>query len=257
MSGPSPGALLAGRVALVTGASRGIGAATAKLLAANGAAVAVNYREREDAARAVVDEILRGGGKAVALRADVRDEGEVRGMVEAAARRLGAPVDTLVVNAAIGFPVKPFVEYRWEEFAAKLDGELRAAFACCQAVIPGMAARRAGCIVAVSSGLSRRPGPGFCAHSAAKSGLDGLMRALALELGPAGIRVNVVGPGLTETDATAHQPEQQKQLAARMAPLGRIGQPGDVAGAVLFLASDHARFVTGAYLPVSGGTLML
>ncbi len=244
------------RVAIVTGASRGIGAATARLLAAEGAAVAVNYHQSEAAARAVVDEIVRAGGRAVAVRADVRDPRDAAALVEAAERKLG-PVDTLVSNAAIGFPVKPFVEYAWEDFRAKLEGELSAAFHCCKAVVPGMIARRSGCIVAISSGLSRRPGPGFCAHSAAKSGLDGFVRALALELGPHGIRVNVVAPGLTETDATAHQPEASKAAAARATPLGRIALPDDVAGAVLALAADTARFVTGAYLPVSGGALML
>jgi 3-oxoacyl-[acyl-carrier protein] reductase len=248
--------VLENRVILVTGASRGIGAATAKLLAANGAAVAVNYHASEDAARAVVDDILRAGGKAVALRADVRDATAVRQLVDAAARKLG-PVDTLVVNASISFPVKPFAEYRWEEFQAKVEGEMRAAFLPCQAVIPGMIERRAGCIVAISSTLSRRSGPGFSAHSAAKSGLDGLMRSLALELGPHGIRVNVVAPGLTETDATAHTPEAVKQLTARTTPLGRVAQPDDVAGAVLLVVSDHARFVTGGYVAVSGGAVML
>jgi 3-oxoacyl-[acyl-carrier protein] reductase len=248
--------MLKNRIALVTGASRGIGAATAKLLAAHGAAVAVNYHASEDAARAVVDDILRAGGRAIALRADVRDPAAVRNMVDAVARKLG-PIDTLVVNASISFPMKPFVEYGWEEFQAKTEGELRAAFFPCQAVLPGMIARKGGCIVAISSTLSRRSGPGFSAHSAAKSALDGLMRSLALELGPHGIRVNVVAPGLTETDATAHQPEELKQAVARMTPLGRIGAADDVAGAVLLAASDHARFLTGAYVPVCGGALML
>jgi 3-oxoacyl-[acyl-carrier protein] reductase len=247
--------MLKNRVVLVSGASRGIGAATAKLLATNGAAVAVNYHASEDAARAVVDDILRAGGRAIAVRADVRDAAEVRGLVDAVTRKLG-PVDTLVVNASISFPVKPFADYRWEEFQAKVDGEMRAAFFPCQAVIPGMIERKAGCIIAISSTLSRRSGPGFSAHSAAKSALDGLMRSLALELGPHGVRVNVVAPGLTETDATAHQPEAMKQAVARVTPLGRIGQPGDVAGLVLFVASDHARFLTGAYLPACGGAVM-
>ncbi len=244
------------RVAVVTGASRGIGAATARLLAAEGAAVAVNYHRSEGAARAVVDAIVRAGGRAVAVRADVREASDVAALVDAAARELG-PVDTLVSNASIGFPVKPFADYSWEEFQAKLEGELRAAFHCCKAVVPGMIARGGGCIVAISSGLSRRPGAGFCAHSAAKSGLDGFMRALALELGPHAIRVNVVAPGLTDTDAVAHMPEAGKAAAARGTPLGRIALPDDVAGAVLALAADTSRFVTGAYLPVSGGALML
>ncbi len=247
--------LMKDRVVLVTGASRGIGAATARLLAEHGAAVAVNYLRSEAPARALVEELRARDRRAVAVRADVREPAQVAAMVREATAALG-PVDTLVVNASIGFPIRPFVEYRWEDFQAKLDGELGAAFHCCQAVIPGMVARRAGCIVLVSSGLSRRPGPGFCAHSAAKSGLDGLGRALALELGPSGVRVNVVAPGATETDAIAHLPAAAREAMAAQAPLRRLARPEDVAGAVLMLASDAGRFVTGAYLPVSGGTLM-
>jgi 3-oxoacyl-[acyl-carrier protein] reductase len=204
----------------------------------------------------VVDEIRRGDRKAIAVRADVRDPAQVEAMVVEAAAALG-PIDTLVANASISFPIRPFLDYSWADFQAKLDGELGAAFHCCKAVVPDMIARGSGCIVAISSGLSRHPGPGFCAHSTAKSGLDAFVRALALELGPHGIRVNAVAPGLTDTDATASQPAAQKEAMARMTPLRRIGLPEDVAGAVLLVAAEQARFLTGAYVPVSGGMLMI
>jgi 3-oxoacyl-[acyl-carrier protein] reductase len=248
--------MMKNRVALVTGASRGIGAATAKLLARHGAAVAVNWFQSEKAALTIVEQIRAEGGKAAAVRADARDPAQCRAMVDEAARALG-PVDTLVVNAAIGFPIRPFVDYDWADFQAKLVGELGAAFHGCKAVIPSMMERKAGCVVFISSGLSRRSGPGFVAHSTAKSGLDAFARSLALELGPHGIRVNVVAPGLTETDATAQQPPAMKEAMARMTPLGRIGQPEDVAGAVLGVVIDEARYLTGLYVPVTGGSMMI
>ncbi|MBN1478070.1 SDR family oxidoreductase [Candidatus Sumerlaeota bacterium] len=248
--------LLSGQTAVVTGASRGIGAATAKALARHGAAVAVNYFKSPEAAKAVVDEIVTSGGKAVAVRADVRDEAEVQAMATEVGKSLG-PVDTLVLNASIGFPVVPFLEFRWEDFEAKLVGELRSAFLCCKAFVPGMVERGGGSVIAISSGLSRHPGQGFCAHSTAKSGLDAFVKSLALELGPSGIRVNVVAPGLTLTDATAWLSQEAKDATARSTPLGRVAVPEDVAGAVVFLASDEARFVTGTYLPTSGGVQML
>jgi 3-oxoacyl-[acyl-carrier protein] reductase len=247
--------LMQDRVVVVTGASRGIGAATAKLLATHGARVAVNYFGSEAAANEVVSEIEAAGGRAIAVKADVRDRIQVEAMVDKANAELG-PVDTLVINASIQFPVVPFVDYEWGDFSAKLTGELGAAFFCAKAVVPGMIERGRGCIIAVSSGLSRHPGPGFCAHSTAKSGLDAFAKSLALELGPHGIRVNVVAPGLTITDATAFVPEEQKQAMARMTPLGRNGLPEDVAGGVLAMAADATAFVSGAYVPVSGGTLM-
>lgn len=247
---------LEGRVALVTGASRGIGAATARLLGREGAAVGVNYFQSEEAAAGVVRDIVDGGGTAAAYRADMRDRDQVESMVKRMESELG-PIDTLVVNASIGFPTVPFLEYDWEDFRAKLVGELSAAFFLCQIVGRGMAERGSGCIIGISSGLSRQPGFGFVAHSTAKSGLDAFMKSLALELGPRGVRVNVVAPGLTDTDATARVPAEHKERVAAMTPLGRIGVPEDVAGAVLMLADHRAGFVTGAYLPVSGGIQML
>jgi 3-oxoacyl-[acyl-carrier protein] reductase len=239
-----------GNVALVTGASRGIGAAVAKALAAQGAAVAVNYFGSQEAAHAVVDDILAAGGRAMAVKADARDRAQLEAMAATVKAELG-PIGILVLNASISFPMTGFLGYPWEAFEAKLLGELGAAFHGCRAVVPQMLERKGGSIVAITSGLARTPGWGFCAHSAAKAGLEGLVRALAYELGPMGIRVNAVAPGLTLTDATAPLPEKHKQAAAEHTPLRRNGQAEDVAEAVVGLV--HAGFITGATLPVSGG----
>jgi 3-oxoacyl-[acyl-carrier protein] reductase len=247
--------MLKGKVALVTGASRGIGAAVARLLGANHTRVAVNYHTRADLAEAVLADIRRVGSDGLTIAADVTEPAAVGDMVKRVERALG-PVDILVNNANMPFPVKPFVEYPWEAFERKLVWELRASFHTCQAVAASMIARGGGCIVNVSSGLSRDPGPGFVAHSSAKAALDAFSRGLALELGPNGIRVNVVAPGLTRTDATAHQPREMHEAVAQRTPLRRIAEPDDIAGAVLFFCVDWARFITGTYLPVCGGSRM-
>ena len=239
-----------GNVALVTGASRGIGAAVARALAAEGAAVAVNYFGSEAAAQAVVADIRAAGGRALAVQADARDRAQVEAMAATVKVELG-PVGILVLNAAISFPMAGFMDYPWEAFEAKVLGEMGAAFHGCRTVVPQMLERKGGAIVAITSGLARNPGAGFCAHSAAKAALEGLVRALAFELGPMGIRVNAVAPGLTLTDATAGLAEKHKQAAAAHAPLRRNGLPEDVAEAVLGILK--AGFVTGATLPVNGG----
>ncbi len=248
--------ILAKKVALVTGASRGIGASSAILLARNGAAVAVNYFQNQDAANDVVEKIQAGGGKAFAVKADVRDPKQAAAMVKETEKTLG-PVDILVNNASIGFPIKPFMDFTWEEMEAKLTGEIQASFNCCQAVIPGMVSREHGRIINISSGLSKTASDGFVAHMTAKAGLDSFTRSLAHEFGPNGITVNTVAPGLTDTDATSFLPQEAKDGYAAHVPLRRIGMPDDVAGAVLFYASDYSRFLTGTYMPVDGGSIML
>jgi 3-oxoacyl-[acyl-carrier protein] reductase len=248
--------MLKGQTALVTGASRGIGAAIAALLAENGANVAVNYFANQKAADQVVEKIRSGGGQAAAFKTDVRDKGQVEALVKAVEDTFG-PVDILVNNANINFPIQPFVEYPWEGMAEKLNGEIGASFYCCQAVVPQMIERKWGRIINISSGLARTPGDGFVAHSTAKSGLDAFTRALAHELGPNGITVNTVAPGLTETDATSFLPPEAKAGAAAHTPLRRIGQPEDMAGPVLFFASRYSEFITGTWLPVDGGNSMI
>jgi 3-oxoacyl-[acyl-carrier protein] reductase len=247
--------VLQDKVAIVTGSSRGIGAATARLLAANGAKVTVNYTRNKEQGEKVLTGIRETGGEAILVKADVTVRAEVEAMVRKTEAELG-PVDILVNNANMSFAVAPFIEHHWEDFERKLLNEMKASFFCCQAVVPGMIKRKSGCIVNVSSGLSRVPGPGFIAHSSAKSALDAFSKALALELGPLGIRVNVVAPGLTITDATAHRPEEMKQAAAARTPLRRLAEPDDIAGAVLFYCTDWSKFVTGTYLPTCGGTQM-
>ena len=160
---------LKGQVALVTGASRGIGAAIAKALAAQGALVAVNYFGSEAAAQDVVADIRAAGGQALAAQADARDQGQVATMAERVKSELG-PIGILVLNAAIGFPMTGFLDDPFDAFEAKLRGELGAAFDGCRAVVPQMLARQGGSIIAITSGLARNPGHGFCAHSAAKAG---------------------------------------------------------------------------------------
>lgn len=244
--------MLDDKIVLITGASRGIGAATARLLAQRGAAVAVNYVTNSGAASRVVGDITAAGGSAFAIQADVRVRSEVEAMVESVRERLG-PVDSLVLNAHISAPVGAFAQQRWEDFEAKVTGEMRAAYNCIKAVLPQMMDRGNGSVVAISSGVSQYPPPGASAHSVAKAALNAFMRSLALELGPTGIRVNTIAPGLIMTDNTAPLPEHFKQAMAAKTPLLRNGDPADVAGAVLLFLQDEARFITGVYVDVDGG----
>jgi 3-oxoacyl-[acyl-carrier protein] reductase len=247
--------MLKNKVAIVTGSSRGIGAAIARALAAHGAKVAVNYVAGEDRAHAVAADVAGIGGKAITVRADVTVPSDVTRMVLAVEAELG-PIDILVNNAVASFPWAPFVGYRWEDFSRKVESELTATFHTVQAVAPGMIQRGHGCIVNLSSELARLPVEGCSAHATAKSAVEGLTRALAVELGPLGIRVNAVAPGFTLTDSTKHSPQEMIDGIKAHAPLRRIAEPDDIAGAVLFLCSDQARHVTGACLPVGGGLLL-
>lgn len=247
---------LKNKVALITGASRGIGAATAKALAHHGAAVIINYIQSKDKAEQVLEEINAEGGRGMIFQADVRDTQAVDAMADAAIKKFGK-IDVLVNNANINFPVKPFVELTWDEIEAKIMSEMKALYNCSQAVLKDMTRRKSGKLIFISSSLSRSPGFGFSAHAAAKSAMDGMAKVMATELGPLGITVNVVGPGLTLTDATAGQPKEMHEQVAAITPLRRLGMPDDIAGVVVFLASSLSNYLTGEYIPVTGGSFMI
>lgn len=248
--------LLKNRVALITGSSRGIGAATAKLFAEQGASVAVNYFHSEDAAEKIVDEIRSKGGNAISVKADVTDFAQVERMAGIITGAFG-PIDTLVINASMKFKYAPFIEQEWDDMENKIMGEVKSFFNPCKIIVPSMIENRRGCIISISSGLSKRPGRGFIAHSAAKAALNMLTNSLAGELAPFGIRVNTVSPGLTLTDATSFHSEDRKKMMAAANPMRRLGKPEDLAGAVLVLASDYAGYINSSYLPVDGGVTTL
>jgi 3-oxoacyl-[acyl-carrier protein] reductase len=230
--------------------------ASAKAIAHHGATVVINYIKSKDKAEELLDEIKKAGGNGLVFQADVRDKGAVNKMVESTLKEFGK-IDVLVNNANINFPIRPFIELTWDQIEAKILGEMRALYNCSQAVLKDMLNRKSGKLIFVSSSLSRFPGYGFSAHAAAKSAMDSMAKVMAMELGPSGITVNVVGPGLTLTDATAGQPKEVHEQVAAITPLRRLGMPDDIAGVVLFLASSLSDYLNGEYIPVTGGSFMI
>jgi 3-oxoacyl-[acyl-carrier protein] reductase len=248
-----------GRVALVTGASSGIGAATARLLAGRGMRVVVNYLRSSKSAEEVVAGIEAAGDQAMAVQADVREAAAVESMVEQVRAAWGG-IDVLVHNALIPYAVKPFRDMTWEELGGKLDAEMHAAFAVTKAVLPAMTEQGWGRIIYLGTGLSRRPREGMIALGTAKAALEQFARYVAQELGPQGITVNVVAPGPVEDTRMARMADvfddahKQRQVAAT--PLGRLANPADVAQAVAFYASEDNAFMTGTTAAVNGGMSM-
>ncbi|HMA90086.1 MAG TPA: SDR family NAD(P)-dependent oxidoreductase [Burkholderiales bacterium] len=236
---------LAGRVALVTGASRGIGKSIALALAAAGADVAVNYRARADDAQAVAAAIRGLGRRAVALGADVSQAAAVAKLVRAAEEALG-PIGILVNNAGLALR-RSLEELGEDDFDRTLAVNLKSAFLCTQAVWPGMRARRWGRIVNVSSGAARAAGIVGPHYNASKAGMEGLTRGYAARLVKDGITVNAVAPSLIESDMTA---PHRAESAARV-PLGRLGTGEEVASAVLMLVGN--AYMTGQTVAVNGG----
>lgn len=242
---------LSGTVALVTGAGRGIGRAIALDLAAAGADIAINDFADEVACSLVVGEVERLGRRAVCVMGDVSNEEQVNAMIERAEDELG-PLGVVVNNAGI---TRDNVVMMMDagDFDAVIATHLRGTFLVSKAAARRMFRRRSGCIINLSSVVGRRGNAGQANYAAAKAGIIGLTKSLAKELGPRGVRVNAVAPGYIDTPMTQALPEETRSMIVTATPLRSIGTTDDVAGAVVFLASPQARFITGVVLPVDGG----
>ncbi len=248
---------LNGKVAVVTGASSGIGRATAEALAANGARVAINFHRNEAGAESARAEIISRGGSAIAVQADVTRASEVESLVERTVIEFG-PIDILVNNAGSlveRLRILELTEERWDEV---IDLNLKSAFLCCRAVAASMMERKTGSIINVSSIAGRNGGAlGSIHYSTAKGGLITFTKGLAKELAPFGVRVNAVSPGVIDTlyHEQFSSPEIMKTYAG-MIPLGRIGTPDEVAKVICFLASDAASYLAGETIEINGGMFM-
>jgi 3-oxoacyl-[acyl-carrier protein] reductase len=246
-----------GQVALITGASSGIGRATAEALARQGARVGVNFLKNQKGAEQVVETIRRTGGEALAIRADVTRHDDVQAMV-AAVRRLWGRIDVLVNNAGDLLARRTLADMTEEYWDQIMALNLKSVFLCVQAVWEEMAARKSGCLINVSSIAGRNGGgPGAAAYAAAKGGMLTYTKALAKELAPHGIRVNGVAPGVIMTPY--HERYSSADLLQRLVaniPMGRAGTAEEVADVIVFLASPAARYITGETVEVNGGMLM-
>ena len=240
---------------LITGASRGIGAACARRFARDGWKVAVHYYKSEAEALALAEELRAAGAEAVPVRGDLSDPAQAARAVEGAQAALGH-LDALVCNAGVALPVQLLTDTTDDQWRRVMGADLDGVFFTLRAAIPGMVSRKRGAIVTVSSMWGVTGGSCEAPYSAAKAGVIGLTKALAKELGPSGIRVNCVAPGAIETDMTAFLTPEDRAALADEAPLGRMGAPEEVAEAVRFLAGEEARFITGQVPRVDGGMVI-
>lgn len=243
------------KVALVTGASRGLGAAIACRLAEAGAKTAINYFSRAKDALEVKNTIEQNGGTAEIFQADVTEGTSVKALCENVVRMFG-PIDILVVNATLVHVHKPIEELTWQDYLDHLHFFVKSPFLLAQQVVPSMKKRRSGRIIHIGSEVYERGIPRFSNYVAAKGAQLGLMRSWANELGPYQITVNLVAPGWIPTEMHANDPEEMIREYAENVPMGHMGEPDDVAHLVAFLASDEAKFINGQRYTVNGGNTM-
>lgn len=241
-------------VALITGASRGIGRATALRLARDGYTVVVNYRSDEKAALGTAQILQALGGDGMLCKADVTDEKAVRDMIKAVEDAYGR-IDVLVNNAGVA-EQKLFTDITTDEWNCMMDTHVNAAFYTSSAVLPGMIRRKSGVIVNVSSMWGQVGASCEVHYSTAKAALIGMTKALAKEVGPSGVRVNCVAPGAVETDMMANFSPDDKQAIAEETPLCRLGKPEEIAAAIAFLVSQDAAFITGQVIAPNGGMVI-
>ena len=245
---------LGGKVALVTGASRGIGRATATVLAACGAAVIVNYRGQAEAAAEVVAQIEAAGGRATAVQADVSDAGDVERLVKTTTETYGS-LHILVNNAGIARD-NLLLRMKDDEWDSVIDTNLRGTYLLTKAVLRPMMRARRGRIITITSVVGLLGNAGQANYAAAKAGLIGFTKSVAREMASRGITANAVAPGFVETDITAGLSDSVRETALATIPLGRWAQPEEVANVVAFLSSDAAAYITGQTLAVDGGMTM-
>jgi len=246
---------LSNQVILITGASRGIGRATAQMAARAGAAVAINYRQAKTEAESLVTEIIKNGGKAAAFQADVGNYKETEKMIDAVLQHFGQ-IDVLVNNAGIWTygAIDTMPEEVWDE---TMDANLKSIYNCCRLVTPHMKVRRSGKIINIASTAGQR-GEAFHSHYAATKGaIISFTKSLAPELAPYNIRVNCVAPGWVATDMSNAAIAEEGENITRLIPLRRAGTAEEIAGPILFLASDLASYVTGEIFNVNGGNVLV
>jgi 3-oxoacyl-[acyl-carrier protein] reductase len=248
-------ARLAGKVALVTGGSRGLGRGIAEGFAAEGAKLVVNYLKDEKAANAVVDTIRKGGGDAIAVRADIGEVVDVTAMVDTAVKKFGT-IDILVNNAGMLNSFK-LADMSVETWDSMIRVHLRGMFLCTRFVIPHMLKQRSGKIINMSGTFGVSGGAEFTHMSAAKAGMIGFTRALAREVGHDGINVNCIAPAIIRTDLYNFMPDDVRDAIVGAYPLGRVGEVEDVVATALFLATDDGSYFTGQTLCPAGGDVMV